>query len=165
MWTTCEDGHRHWGRYGAAGLLVAGNGYVLLQLRSEHVHEGGTWSVPGGALEQGETPISAALREAAEEIDLDRRKIIPIGTYVTICGDWRYTTIIATPIHPTELLGVRRATVETDAVGWMPVDLVDALPLHPGFRAAWEDGLAARVGARGPASPTTSRGTSQGTRR
>ena len=63
-WATCAHGHAHWGRRGAAGLLVADGGRVLLQLRARWAHPGGTWSIPGGARERGETALQAALREA-----------------------------------------------------------------------------------------------------
>src|SRR5690348_6784882 len=50
-WTTCALGHRHWGRAGAAGLLLHRDGSagteVLLQLRAVWSHHGGTWGTPG----------------------------------------------------------------------------------------------------------------------
>ena len=60
MWTYCGCGERHWGRYGAAGLLLTDPGRtgVVLQKRSRMVHYGGTWSVPGGAIEGLEDPVA-----------------------------------------------------------------------------------------------------------
>ena len=54
MWTYCACGERHWGRYGAAGLLLTDPGRtgVVLQKRSRMVHHGGTWSVPEAVNEQ-----------------------------------------------------------------------------------------------------------------
>ncbi len=72
-WTRCAQGHRHWGLVGAAGLLVVhdadGERRFLMQHRSEQVHHGGTWAIPGGALEHGETAAAGALREAEEELE------------------------------------------------------------------------------------------------
>lgn len=141
MWTHCTAGHPHWGRNGAAGLLLVDGDRVLLQLRSMSVQQGGTWSVPGGALGPGETPTTAALREAAEEIGLDHRHVTVTGRHAATCGGWRYTTIVGTPTAPLTL----RPNRETARVVWVPVAEVDALPLHPGFRAAWGNGLAQRV--------------------
>jgi 8-oxo-dGTP diphosphatase len=60
MWTTCSCGQRHWGRYGAAGLLLTDpeRTGVVLQKRSGRVHYGGTWSIPGGAIEGGARDLS-----------------------------------------------------------------------------------------------------------
>src|SRR5579862_6600742 len=56
---TVADGGVRWGRYGAAGVLfrhVDGDGvaWLFLARRSPFCHRGGTWGVPGGALDDGE---------------------------------------------------------------------------------------------------------------
>src|SRR6478609_1767697 len=68
VFVSCSCGRRHWGQRGAAGLLLTDPGRtgVVLQLRSARVHHGGTWALMGGAIERGEDPASAALREAHE---------------------------------------------------------------------------------------------------
>ena len=54
-WVMCSCGHRHWGLHGAAGLLLIRRDLdqprVLLQLRAAWTHGGGTWALPGGALD------------------------------------------------------------------------------------------------------------------
>src|SRR4051794_31345021 len=76
---TLADGSHRWGLFGAAGVLVRhvprdGDGedgdepQYFLARRSMHTHLGGTWAIPGGALDEGETPIEGALREFVEEI-------------------------------------------------------------------------------------------------
>lgn len=54
-------------RVGAAVLLASVDGFVLLMRRSSWTDHGGTWGIPAGAVEAGETPREAALRELAEE--------------------------------------------------------------------------------------------------
>ena len=82
-WTTCALGHRHWGRAGAAGLLVhrdgAGGPEVLLQHRAEWSHHGGTWGTPGGALHADEDAATGALREVCEELGLALSPIDVLG--------------------------------------------------------------------------------------
>jgi len=126
----------HWGEYGAAGLLVVDKGNVLLQLRPEGVHEGGTWSIPGGALQDGETPEAAALREAGEEADIDPNAVEMLAFYTQPCDcGWEYVTCIANPTGTLELAGNR----ESQELRWVPLNDVDTLPLHPGLRDAWPD--------------------------
>lgn len=57
----------------AAGILfVAPDGEVLLLRRgSEEANFAGHWALPGGKVEEGETPAAGAARETKEEIGLD----------------------------------------------------------------------------------------------
>jgi 8-oxo-dGTP diphosphatase len=143
--TRCRLGHTHWGQYGAAGLLLVDQGRVLLQLRAKGVHEGSTWSVPGGARGEGETPTATALREAAEETGLDPKAVRVAGTHTQDCGGWAYVTVIA---HPTGALHMA-GNWESEQLRWVPLADVAALQLHPGFRDAWDE-LRALATARPP---------------
>ena len=70
----CSDGAVRWGVFGAAGVVFVlrdvdnEQPFVMLQKRSAWAHEGGTWSCAGGAIDEGESPYEAALREASEEV-------------------------------------------------------------------------------------------------
>lgn len=139
-WVRCAAGHRHWGRFGAAGLLVratpapAEQPLILLQHRALWSHHGGTWGLPGGARDPGETAVAAALREAAEETTLDVGALEVETALVDEHGEWSYTTVVATSptAGPVGLRGVEGLSVE-----WVPEDKVTSLPLHPGFAATW----------------------------
>ncbi len=133
-WVVCAQGHRHWGRHGAAGLLVVTpSGQVLLQHRAPWSHSGDTWGVPGGARHPAESPESAARRETVEETGLDVAQAQVVGTHVDDHGTWSYTTLVATV--PTALPVVPER--ESVALRWVPVEEVERLPLHPAFAAAW----------------------------
>jgi len=71
-WTICAADHVHWGANGGAGLLFRYGGgsepTYLLARRSRWVDHGLTWGIPGGAIRLGESPETAARREAMEEI-------------------------------------------------------------------------------------------------
>lgn len=135
----CGDGHVRWGLYGAAGVVFVhddggGGRTVLLQLRSSMSHEGGTWSCPGGAIDLGETPIEAALREAGEEVGDPPEGYRVLGEHVfEPAPEWSYTTAV---VEVPERFGAP-LNFETAAVEWVGVDEVAARPLHPGFGAAW----------------------------
>ncbi len=132
-WITCLAGHRHWGLHGAAGLLLrVADGSVLLQHRAERSHHGGTWGVPGGARDSGETPAQAALREAGEETDLDTATVAVDGYVVDDHGGWSYTTVLgsvdqARPVAPSSW--------ESTELRWVSAPDMPALPMHPGFTA------------------------------
>ncbi|MEI7516914.1 MAG: NUDIX hydrolase [Mycobacteriaceae bacterium] len=144
-WVVSHQGTRHWGRHGAAGLLLLapvdnGTAAVLLQHRAPWSHQGGTWGLPGGARDSHETPEEAALREAHEEAGLPREHLQVRFSVVTadVRGPggvhWTYTTVVADTSEqlPTVL------NPESTALNWVALEQVTALPLHPGFAASWK---------------------------
>jgi 8-oxo-dGTP diphosphatase len=133
-WTYCAQGHKHWGIYGAAGLLLRHENQVLLQHRALWSHHGGTWGVLGGARNSGETAETAAAREAAEEAGIEAGSYTVAGCYVDDHGGWSYTTVVgwAARAFPAPEL-----TAESLAVDWVTVEGMRDLPLHPGFAATW----------------------------
>ena len=137
-WTTCEVGHTHWGRHGAAGLLLTtagpgGTTLVLLQLRATWSHEGGTWGIPGGARDSHEESTATALREAAEEVGLAAGLVKVEAVSRDDHGGWCYDTVLARCAEPLATTD----HAETAAARWVSVTDVEALPLHPGFAATW----------------------------
>jgi 8-oxo-dGTP pyrophosphatase MutT (NUDIX family) len=137
MWVTCATcGRRHFGPYGAAGLVLRdGAGRLLLTHRSELVHYPGTWSFPGGALADGETPVDAALREVGEELGLPVDAVL-LGTTLTGLDHdtWRYTYVLG-EMHPQWTDPRLELNWEADAVAWVAPDGMAELALHPDLRA------------------------------
>ena len=134
-WTRCALGHRHWGIYGAAGLLLRHADQVLLQHRALWSHHGGTWGVLGGARNSDETAVDTAAREAVEEAGVRPGSYKVIGEHVDDHGGWSYVTVVgraATAFRAPHL------TAESLAVDWVSVERMHDLPLHPGFAASWE---------------------------
>lgn len=137
---TCAQGHMHWGRFGAAGLLLTcagedGRPLVLLQLRAQWSHEGGTWALPGGARDSHEDSTTTALREAVEEVGLDPADVEVVEVFRDDHGGWAYDTVLAR-------CDGRLATVahaETTEARWIPAVEVATLRLHPGFAVTWPD--------------------------
>lgn len=145
-WTRCAAGHRHWGIFGAAGLLLWSGGAVLLQHRALWSHHGGTWGILGGARHRDETAVQAAAREATEEAGLDPATYEVTGESVDDHGGWSYTTVTA---RTDSELVLTALTAETIAVRWVPAAQLPALLLHPGFAASWPALSAAGPPGRG----------------
>lgn len=136
-WANCEAGHRHWGRYGAAGLLLYHQDtepYVLLQKRSRVSIGGGTWALLGGARHSHENPVEAALREASEESTLDPSPVRVHWLDGERHGGWSYETVIASV---PERVDVRGRSFETAQVAWVPASEVERKKLFPPFAEAW----------------------------
>lgn len=133
---TLADGTARWGRFGAAGVLVRCRDQVFVAQRSLHCHNGGTWAVPGGALDLGESPLEGALREFAEEIGLRLESFDVAEVYEDDHGGWSYWTIVIDVAEtfdcPIDLHW------ETAAVAWVPLTDLAEMDLFPAFRATLE---------------------------
>ena len=80
-----------WGR-AAAGCLIQAHetGRILIPHRSEHCQQPNTWGTWGGAIDSGESPEDAVLRELAEEAGVAALKeIIPLYVFEHVSG-FRY---------------------------------------------------------------------------
>jgi len=134
----CTCGHSHWGLHGAAGLLLVRTDLaqpsVLLQLRAGWTHGGGTWALPGGARDSHEDVITAALREAAEEVGVDNSRVEVRKIFSDDHGNWRYDTVIA---FAQDDAGIFAANHETSDLEWVALPDVGDYDLHPGLATHW----------------------------
>jgi len=60
---------KNYPRVGVAAIIEM-NGQVLL-VKRKNAHGAGSWAVPGGHLEYGETPEECAIRETQEEVGVE----------------------------------------------------------------------------------------------
>lgn len=89
----------YWGRRAAGALIFAADtGRVLLLLRSAEVMEPGVWGIPGGRVEDGESPRETALAETGEECgDVPGFAVepAPLDEWCAPDGDFVYYTFRA----------------------------------------------------------------------
>ncbi|MFB4316973.1 NUDIX domain-containing protein [Actinomadura sp. 21ATH] len=135
----CAQGHTHWGRFGASGLLPYHRGAdgvmrVLLQQRAWWGIGGGTWGMFGGALHSHEDPVSGALRETAEECTLDPASVTVHGTRIEDHGGWNFVSVIGSVPETAE---VRPASRETSKAAWVELDQVTGKRLFEPFARSW----------------------------
>jgi len=133
-WIECQCGGKHWGLFGAAGLVLVRNQSILLQHRAPWVHNGDTWGIPGGARDSHESPLEAALREANEEIGIDIKLLSTVGEFVDDHITWSYHTIIA---KASPELIAHEMNDESLEVKWIPIAEIEKQKLHPSFAKTW----------------------------
>jgi ADP-ribose pyrophosphatase YjhB (NUDIX family) len=112
------------------GAVVVRDG-ALLMVRRGHGPAGGTWSLPGGRIEHGETAAEALVREIGEETGL-----------TVVCGPFvGWAELIEPDAHVVVLdfeatvLGDDRPHAADDAAEaeWVPLDRVVDRRLSPGL--------------------------------
>lgn len=133
-WIECACGGKHWGLYGAAGLLLLRGSEVLLQHRAPWVHNGDTWGIPGGARDSHESNVEAAIREAHEEIGIVAHEIDVLHESAEEHGIWSYHTIIARALPACDPIAANQESLE---VRWVERSKVTELSLHPAFSRNW----------------------------
>lgn len=129
-----------WGAHGAAGVMLKTKEQeprYLLQQRAHNLTYGGTWSIPGGARHEFETPGEAAARELGEEMGVKRLDAFQVIGAVTLeLQDWAYHSIIA----ECETKPRIRKNEEVAATAWLTeaqiLDLATGGKCHPLFEAA-----------------------------
>ncbi len=147
-WVDCRCGAQHWGRFGAAGLLISDGGRqagparldgappisVVLQHRALWSHHGGTWGIPGGALGPAESAVQGAVRESVEEADVPENCVRAWASTSLVHPDWSYTTIVA---EATAAFTPTATDAESLELAWVPSTKVMDRNLLPAFRDAW----------------------------
>jgi hypothetical protein len=133
----CRHGTRHWGRFGAAGLLLRDERRGDPPAPAEWTHEGGAWGLPGGARDPTRTrcrpPCARRPRKPASRSTRPAHRLLHRRS--------RRVELHTVHIGPRAWVRSRRgADPESTEIRWWPRALVPRLPLHSGLAAqlpAW----------------------------
>lgn len=144
----------------AAGVLVVRADRVLLQRRADD----GTWGVPGGRLEPGETLEQTARRELLEETGLVAGPLTLVDVYSGPEFVVRYPDGFAAYVvgatYRTEQTSGRLVAdgVETAALAWFATDRLPSAVNPYNATLLRRAGLGGPGGVAGPADEVSARG-------
>jgi len=114
---TNPSGEAFWGAAGAGVLPIAqSTGRILIGLRSKLVNEPGTWGVFGGAIDGGEDPKRAAMREIKEELGYrGSMTLLPAFVFTSSGGGFRFSNFVGLVADEFKA----RLDWETERVKWV----------------------------------------------
>lgn len=113
----------------AAGIFFTDGESVLLLKRDESGQNPGTWALPGGKTEEGETAIGTAIRETKEETGLDSIPGYRFDELESKDGQRLFTTFL---YHIAEQFDVNLSQEHTDWE-WVRFENLKDKKLHPKF--------------------------------
>jgi 8-oxo-dGTP diphosphatase len=120
-------------RIAAYGVVRDEEGRLLLARAAHTLTIGGSWFLPGGGVQHGETPVDSVRREIEEESGL----AVTVGPLLDVLSDVR-TLPDGVSLHTVRLIyrvdaweGTLRPETDgtTDAVGWFAADELSSVPL------------------------------------
>lgn len=113
-----------------AAVFVVKEGHILLMFRRKKGRE--YYAIPGGTLEENETPYDAAVRELKEETTLtaDIEFCFTEKDGVSECSYYIAKTWDGTPVLSGEELE-RNSEQNHYALEWIPLDKLHEIPLMP----------------------------------
>jgi 8-oxo-dGTP pyrophosphatase MutT (NUDIX family) len=116
----------------AAGILFTDGKTILMLKRAGEGSHSGTWALPGGKGQQGETEIGNAIRETREETGLDTIPGFRFDSVTTKNGHQKFTTFFYRVPNQFDI----RISHEHSEWKWVPFDELRSAKLHPKFREA-----------------------------
>ncbi len=121
---------------GAKAIVCHGN-KILLVLRDDNpnIAYPNIWNMPGGGIDEGETPAEAMARELMEEVNLTAADIIDVGSTTYEDGSIVYRFFV--PVSDVQLQEIRLVS-EGQRIDWFTFEEALKLEITPHFRAYLE---------------------------
>ena len=119
-------------RHGASAVIFSKNKILLFHRDNKpEIPFPNTWQLPGGQIEDGETPLEALRRELSEEVTYVPKHLIPIGYYENISGN---NYIYLAFINPDEERLFVHRPEEGQEIGFFTLDEAININLTPPLR-------------------------------
>ncbi len=127
-----------------AGCYCEFEDKILLLKRTSHKHQGDTWGIPGGKIDEGETPRIAVIREVYEEVgiyikedepeEIDKMYIRgPLNDYIFYRFRMRFTTLPVIDLSLEEHVEARWLTVDEALTFPLIYGGIEALMMYKKF--------------------------------
>ena len=130
----------------ASAVVADSDGRIVLARRRDNQ----LWTIPGGAMEPGETIVQTAMREVKEETGIEVEVVSLVGIYSDphhvveyADGEVRQQFSVCFACRPTGALGDRDD--EMSEVGFFPPDAIGAMEIHPSIRLRIDHYLSGRA--------------------
>ena len=111
-----------------AGIFFTDGEKTLLLKRSDKGDNGGTWGIPGGKTEAGETAIGTAMRESKEECGVVKGK--RFDNLDSLDGHYQWTTFFFKINKPFKC----KLSDEHTDWKWVSIESMGEMNLHPKLR-------------------------------
>jgi 8-oxo-dGTP diphosphatase len=116
-----------------AAALIGADGRVLLQKRRADRQHGGLWEFPGGKIEPGESPESAAIREISEELGLTlaQSALCPLGFASGAADSGSPPGTVVILLYTCRAWAGQPECRDADALEWYEPAALAGLPMPP----------------------------------
>lgn len=117
---------------GASAVIISNNKVLLFQRDNiPGIPFPDCWQLPGGGIEEGETPLEGLQRELAEEVTYVPKKIIYLGYFDNILGK---NHIFISIVSSEEEEKFKHNPDEGQRIGFFTIEEALNLKLTPGLR-------------------------------
>jgi len=105
-----------------AGVVAIRDGQVLLTRQYRFLIDGLSWELPGGRVDESETPDLAAVRECLEETGIECSALRPLVEYYPGLDNFDNRTTLFLSEQTRVAADFKRVESEVTEIGWFPVE-------------------------------------------